>query len=440
MDQSDGLNDAFVGTVAPGERRVRLHNFVLMRWIAVAGQTATIMTVVFVFDFAMPLAWSLAVVSISAWLNVYLMAVQDQRRLLTDWEAAAQLAFDVCQLATLLAINGGLENPFSTLLAASVVIGFTALPTLQALFIAGLGVFASLLIWLFHRPLPWGPLGFDPPALYEAGHWVALVTAAGFISVFAWRSALETRRMSMALAVTQAVLAREQKLSALGGLAAAAAHELGTPLGTLYMTAKEMARFLPRGTALRDDADLLVSQAERCRELLQQLSRRGAEGDAVHARLSLRELLREVVQPLSDIGPRVTVRLDGAGAHEGGPRLRRLPELLYAIGNYVENAIDYAQSEVVVTGRWDEERMEIEVRDDGDGFAADVLNKLGEPYVSRRGHAPESGGLGLGFFIAQTFVERTGGRVSFRNAPAPGRGAVVTARWPRSRIEADAIT
>ncbi len=440
MDHRDSVNDALIGAVAAGERRVRLHNFILMRWIAVAGQTATIMAVVFVFDIAVPLAWSLAIVSISAWLNVYLMAVQDQRRLLTDWEAAAQLAFDVCQLATLLAINGGLENPFATLLAASVVIGFTALPTLQALFVAGLGVLASLMIWRFHRPLPWTALGFDPPPLYEAGHWVALLTAAGFISVFAWRSALEARRMSMALAVTQAVLAREQRLSALGGLAAAAAHELGTPLGTIYMTAKEMARFLPRGTALRDDADLLVSQSERCRELLQQLSRRGVEGDAVHARMAVRDLLREVVQPLADIGPRIDVRLEGDGAETGGPRLRRLPELLYAIGNYVENAIDYAQSEVIVTGRWDAEHLEIEVRDDGEGFAPDVLNKLGEPYVSRRGHAAEGGGLGLGFFIAQTFVERTGGRVSFRNGRYPDRGAVVTARWPLGRIEAEAIT
>jgi two-component system sensor histidine kinase RegB len=225
-------------------------------------------------------------------------------------------------------------------------------------------------------------------------------------------------------------------LSALGGLAAAAAHELGTPLATISIVAKEMVRESPEGP-LRDDAALLVSQAERCRDILQKLTQEPETGDLVHGRMGLQQFVDEIAEPHADDHVIVQALVSGKpGAPI--PDIQRLPEVLHAMISIAENAVDFAHSEVLVTARFDDKTIGIEVRDDGPGFAPDILLKLGEPYVTSRpgGENSRSGhlGMGLGFFIAKTLLERTGATVAFRNSPKGG--AIVTARWPRGRIEA----
>lgn len=441
MGEAGGEPGSASDWLSPEQRRVRMRTLVLLRWLAVAGQSTTVLYVKFGLGFDPPLAACLAVISASAWLNIYLSVAEPAQLIVPDVKASAQLSFDVLQLGALIALTGGTDNPFLLLLAAPVVIAFSSLAARYALIVAGFGLIAAAVNAAWHLPLPWREGGaFDPPVVYEAGLWTAVVTGAGFMSVFAWRVAQEARRMSDALSATQAVLAREQRLSALGGLAAAAAHELGTPLGTIQVTAKEMYRAAPEGTDLKEDAALLVTQAERCRDLLRQLTRKGVEGDAVHAQLSLRQLLEEVVEPLKGLGPDIVVEMEPPTGENwptsGSPKLRRAPEILYAISNYVENAVDYAKREIKVIGRWTSEWVEVEVRDDGDGFAPDILPKLGEPYVTRRAEAQAHGGLGLGFFIAKTFVERTSGAVEFGNRRPPHTGAVVRARWPMRAVRA----
>jgi two-component system sensor histidine kinase RegB len=237
--------------------------------------------------------------------------------------------------------------------------------------------------------------------------------------------------------VTQAVLAREQRLSALGALAAAAAHELGTPLATISIVAKEMAREAVT-PSVKDDADLLIAQAERCREILRRLTETpDAASDEVHERLSLRQLVQEVIEPHGGVKDvRVEAIVTGAPGVRA-PDIRRLPEILHAFTSFVENAVDFAASEVLVTARFDAESISIEVRDDGPGFAPEILAKLGEPYVTTRPGAEGSRtghiGMGLGFFIAKTLLERTGAVVAFQNGRP--RGAVVSARWLRAKVE-----
>jgi two-component system sensor histidine kinase RegB len=242
--------------------------------------------------------------------------------------------------------------------------------------------------------------------------------------------------MELALAATQAVLAREQRLSALGGLAAAAAHELGTPLATIQVVAKEMGRGLPPGTPFHEDVQLLLTQAERCREILRKLSRTPETGDEHHSRMSLSQLLDEVCDPHRG---EILVNCEVTCA-AGAPILevRRLPEVLHALSAFVENAVDFADSSVEVTAHYDAERLMIEVRDDGPGFSPEVIARLGEPYVTTRsqgeGSRSHHHGMGLGFFIAKTLLERTGAQVEFRNAR--GGGAIVSARWRRDGVEA----
>jgi two-component system sensor histidine kinase RegB len=243
--------------------------------------------------------------------------------------------------------------------------------------------------------------------------------------------------MALALDVTQAVLAREQRLSALGGLAAAAAHELGTPLATISIVAKEMVREAPT-PQVREDAELLMTQAERCREILRRLTDKPENAsDEVHERLSLRQLVQEVLEPFADTKDiRVEAIVTGAPGVKA-PDIRRMPEITTAFTSFLENAVDFAASEILVTARFDAETVSVEVRDDGPGFAPDILAKLGEPYVTTRPGAEGSRtghiGMGLGFFISKTLLERTGALVTFQNGRP--RGAVVAARWPRSRIE-----
>jgi two-component system sensor histidine kinase RegB len=231
-------------------------------------------------------------------------------------------------------------------------------------------------------------------------------------------------------------LAREQKLSALGTLAAAAAHELGTPLATIAIVAREMARSATSEDA-REDAELMIAQAVRCREILARLTATPeAADDPVHERLSMEQLLHEVIQP-HDGGPvRVEAVVTGGPGH--APDVRRLPEIIHAMTNFVENATDFARSEVLVTARFDSRHISIEVRDDGPGFSSDILAKLGEPYVTSRPTAEGSRsghmGMGLGFFISKTLLERTGASVDFKNEKRGG--AVVLARWPRAALEA----
>lgn len=420
--------------------RVRLRTLILLRWLAVAGQTLTVLFVHYAMEFPLPIGPCLGVIAASAWINAWLTLALPTQRFAKDWEAFAQLAYDVVQLIVLLTLTGGLVNPFSIMLVAPVVIAVAALPLVWWLALATLALAGSAAMAFWRLPLPWEGAPPSLPPTYLIAMWVALVIAIAFTAVYAWRVGREAKRMGAALAATQTVLAREQRLSALGALSAAAAHELGTPLATIQLTAKEMARFAD-DPVTKEDAELLVSQAERCRDILRRLSSTQEASDQRHDRLGLAEAIDEAAAPLKGLGAEIEARLAPPQDEAQPPVMRRRAELVYAIGNFIENAVDFAKSRVVVTAAWDARTLAFTVEDDGPGFAPDVLAKLGEPYISTRraqtGEAQGSGagGLGLGVFIAITLTERLGGSVSFENAGSRG-GAVVRLSLPREPLEA----
>ncbi|MEE9346707.1 MAG: ActS/PrrB/RegB family redox-sensitive histidine kinase [Robiginitomaculum sp.] len=406
--------------------RLRRKTLVALRWTAIAGQALAVAIIALGFKFNFPLLPVAIVIAASALLNLLINYFSPLERRASDREVFAHLGFDIVQLGALLWLTGGLENPFALLFIAPVV---TSAATLNKVVHWGLIGFTAAVAFLLMRyalPLPWHDgQSFTLPEMYKFGVWIALMTGIAFTSLYAWRAALEQRRMTDALAATEAVLSQEQKLAALGGLAAAAAHELGTPLATIVLTAKEMSRELAQGTELGDDARLMHSQALRCRDILQQLSRRGDAGDPMHDALGLRALLEEVAEPFFGLGTNITISLNGEGEP---PILRRQAELVYGLTNIVENAVDFAAGEVSLSGRWDADTLTIDVIDDGPGFDPSVRAKLGEPYVSSRTHKSGAGGLGLGFFIAKTLLERTGGELLFGNRK-DARGAMVRVRW-----------
>ncbi len=430
--------------------RVRLQTVVILRWLAVGGQLAAVIFVHFALGFDLPLGFCLTAIAALAWLNVFLTLRHRPSTRLPEWQAAVYFAIDLGQFAVLVFLTGGLQNPFALLFMAPVTISATTLSLRSTVLLLGLSIVYVTLLVFFHMPLPWyagEPMQLPP--LLVTGNWVALVLGLVFMSVYAWRVAQESRRMSDALAATQFVLARAQRLSALDGLAAAAAHELGTPLGTISLVAKELMRGGQTDAELRDDLALLAGQAERCKDILSKLSRRPDDEDAVHSRLPLHVLLDEIVEPHRDMDVLFDIRVTTDDPDAEEPDILRRPEMLYGLGNFVENAADFARHSVEVTGRYDRHRIMVTIRDDGPGFTSDVLERLGEPYVTTRPRKtganlsisdPEGAheGMGLGFFIGKTLLERTGALVDIGNRLDEKSGALVTVRWERKSIEAEA--
>ncbi|HEX8571060.1 MAG TPA: ActS/PrrB/RegB family redox-sensitive histidine kinase [Caulobacteraceae bacterium] len=417
-------------------RRVRQRTLVLLRWVAVTGQAAVVLGVHFGLGFDLPLAACLAVISASAWLNVGLSLALPMQRHLSEEETTLQLCFDLLQLSLLLGLTGGMNNPFVLVLVGPIAVGAAALPLRPALALVALGLVCATVLKDFHAPLPWTGDGLDLPGLYEVAMWAATMVGMVFAAGYAWSASRESARMELALAATQAVLAREQRLGALGALAAAAAHELGTPLATIQVVAKELTRSTAPDDPTHEDAQLLVSQAQRCREILKRLSRQPESGDDIVAHTTLSQLLDEVAEPYRSFGPEVSTAANPKDASPE-PILVRSPETVHALAAFVENAVDFAAENVLVVGHYDADTITIEVADDGPGFSPNVMAKLGEPYVTTRPNAEGSRtghvGMGLGFFIAKTLLERTGADVTFRNGR---KGALVCVCWDRQRIEA----
>jgi two-component system, sensor histidine kinase RegB len=424
------------------QRNVRLDTLVRLRWAAIFGQLAALFVVHFGLDYVVVPIWAcLAVIAVAVLLNIALRLVFPKAQWLEPDRAAWLLGFDIAQLAALLYLTGGLENPFSFLLLGPVLISATALPPRMTLLIGVFAVLCATVLVFFHYDLPWEPPNrLELPEIYMMGVWLSILLAIGYIGVYTWQVAEEARQLSDALAATELVLAREQHLSQLDGLAAAAAHELGTPLATITLVVREIERSLESKSPLADDVKLLREAAQRCRDIMAKIT----ELPTVEPfdRLPLSALLDEAVAPQRNFGVSIGVTFppNRAGEPFGAPN----PAIRYGLGNLIENAVDFAHTRVEIFAEWDAERISVTISDDGPGFAPEVLNRLGEPYVTHRRPAPRGPGegdddtvfgLGLGFFIAKTLLERSGARLSLVNQQPPLHGATIKVTWNRADFE-----
>src|SRR3954468_6942137 len=330
------LARGFAASVGAGGR-VRLRTLSNLRWMAVAGQSAALFLVYFALGYSLPILYCACAIAVSAALNIVLALRYPPTHRLTNREATFYLAFDVLQLAALLYLTGGMTNPFALMFLAPVVIAATTLNLGNVLILAGIAFASVSLIAVAHRPLPW-PAGeaLDLPQLYQAGIWTALVIGIGFTSVYAWRIASESARMSAGLAATQLALSREHRLAALGALATAAAHELGTPLGTIAVVARELERALPEQSPEIEDVRLLRQQAERCRAIIARLANPEEAMLGATARLPLGALLEDIAAPLQGDDLTIDIQVPPADAAPE-PQVWRAPELLHGFGNILEN-------------------------------------------------------------------------------------------------------
>ncbi|UKJ73588.1 ActS/PrrB/RegB family redox-sensitive histidine kinase [Azospirillum brasilense] len=411
--------------------RVTLRTLILIRWIAVIGQLATVATVQLVMGFPLPLGPVLAAIGASVLLNLVAMAQRGGRLRLADRDAALYLGYDMLQLTLLLYLTGGLANPFAILLLAPMTVAAAILSRYSVVLLTGLNLVCLTVLAMWHFPLPWPEPMPSVAPLYAFGIWLSLSVSAGFISGYVFRVAEEARRFANALSASQVALAREQRLSSLGALAAAAAHELGSPLGTIAVVAKELLHDMPPDSPYTEDVSLLQSQVMRCREILAELARKPeADGGDPFERLPLTALVEAAGAPHRLGHIQFTVeRSDGSVGEE--PIVRRSPEIIHGLGNFIQNAHQFADGRVTVAASWDARSATVVVMDDGPGYPAHLLSRIGEPYLSAR--SERSGHMGLGIFIAQTLLEKTGALVAFSNNRSGGARVVV--RWDRGVLE-----
>jgi two-component system, sensor histidine kinase RegB len=387
-------------TMAGG--RVRLRTLIVIRWVAIIGQALALLVVNFGFGYPVPLLAALATVAVSAVINFWAAIGRRSPERLGDRAAAIYLAYDLLQLGVLLYLTGGLHNPFAVLVLAPVIISATVLSRVSTMTLSVLAVVIVTVLALFHLPLPWADQSFALAPLFIFGLALALCLSVVFIAGYVFSVAEEARRMSGALAASYLALDREQRVSALGALAAAAAHRLGSPLGTIAVIAKELARDLPQDSPHRADVDLLLSESERCRTILTELSTRPEAGEPLQ-RMPLAALVETAAAPyraervrlIIDAGPDV----GSDAARHPAPQAPHSPELIHGLGNLLQNAIEFARSEVRVTVRWSDRR------------------------------------ISLGVFIAQTLLGRTGAQLSFGNGQ--DGGAEVTIVWNRAALESE---
>src|ERR1700688_19818 len=355
-------------------KNVRIDTLVRLRWLAVFGPFAAVLVVHFGLEVDFSLWPCLAVIALAALLNVALRVGFPHTQWLEPERAAYLLGFDIAELAALLYLTGGLENPFSFLLLGPVLISATALPPRMTLLIGTFAMLCATVLVFVHYDLPWD--SEDPlqlPEIYMVGVWLSILLAIGYIGVYTWQIAEEARQLSDAFAATELVLAREQHLSHLDGLAAAAAHELGTPLSTITVVIREIERALDPKSPHAVDVKLLREQAQRCREILSKITELPA-GEPFD-RMPLAALIEEAVSPHRNFGVSIGVTRPPNRAAE--PSGARNPAIRYGLGNLIENAVDFAHRRVEIFAQWTDEEVSITISDDGPGFAPEVVDRLG---------------------------------------------------------------
>jgi len=430
--------------------KVRLRTLIVLRWFAIAGQIAAIGAAQRLFALEIDLGLCAIAVGLSIIANVIFHFVYPENKRLSEREAVLMLAFDTAQLGFLLGITGGINNPFAILIMAPVTVAATALP-LRAILAIGQAaiVIVTVISWL-HLPLRTvdGTV-LEMPELFALGYWLAIVVSVVFIGIYTRRVSTEIHSMSQALLATQMALAREQKLTDLGGVVAAAAHELGTPLATITLVSSEMARELEEGTDMHEDATLIREQADRCRDILRSMGQMGK--DDLHLRQALLSaLVEEAAVPHRERGKQIIIQTGkGEAPPEEQPFVLRRPELIHGLRNLIQNAVDFAATTVWVEICWTDDVISLRIIDDGSGYPPHLLGRIGDPFIrngsSRRlqrdRKRAEYEGMGLGLFIAKTLLERTGAELSFANGtnlytglatPGERKGAIVKAVWPRT--------
>lgn len=425
---------------------IKLRTIILLRWVAIAGQISALVVAAQVLNLTIEYALCMLVVSISVVGNLVAMFIFPESKRLTEAENLLMVLFDLLQLTALLGLTGGLHNPFSILILGPVTVSASALSLRSTVFLGITAILAATLLAEFHLPLR-TEQGFiyRVPEIFLFGNWIAIVIAVVFLGIYSRRVTVEMHAMSDALQATYMALSREQKLTDIGGIVAAAAHELGTPLATIKLTSAELADELDDRPDLQEDAMLIKEQADRCRDIMRSMGRAGK--DDLHMRQApLTEVIREAAEPHLDRGK--DIHQDECDDAQTQPSILRRPEIIHGLRNLIQNGVDFAAQNVWIESEWSDDTITIRIMDDGRGYPSHLIGRIGDPFMRKRrsgsdkAQRPGYEGMGLGLFIAKTLLERSGAELSFANGNDSSKpdsvniGAIVEVVWPRSKIDA----
>lgn len=454
-DKSEQVSSGFGFLSGPSRNNwIRLRTLIFLRWVAICGQIVALTVAQRVYGLQLEIGLCYLAVGVSVIGNLIAIFVFPENARLSETQNFMMIIFDLLQLGFLLFLTGGLHNPFALLLLGPVSVSASVLSLRSFIICAGTAVIIATLLSAYHLPLR-TENGYilAIPEIFVFGNWLALIIAVVFFGAYSRRISGEMLSMANALSATQMALSREQKLTDLGGVVAAAAHELGTPLATIKLASAELMEELECQPELYEDAALIREQADRCRDILRDMGRAGK--DDLHLRKApLSALVTEAAEPHEDRGKALLYSFGAAGLNDPlQPSVFRKPEIIHGIRNLVQNAVDFAQSTVWIEAQWNDTEITMRIADDGPGYPAHLIGRLGDPFMRRgkrsaatKKQRPGYEGMGLGLFIAKTLLERTAGELTFANGreqrdghgPEKAQiGAIVEVTWPRHMIDAD---
>ncbi len=388
---------------------ILLGNLIKIRWIAIFGQFLAIFFVTFIIKIQIPFFETLSIILLSVAVNFYSYFEERKNKSISNEKAFSYLLFDILQLGFLLFLTGGIINPFSILILAPVITSASYLPALMTVILSTISILIIVLLNFYFIPLDLGPK-FFLPEIYSFGLISSLIITVIFIAIYAYLFANSSRQISNALSISKLQILNQKKITEVGSLSAAAAHELGTPLNTIFLIINDLLKEkkLIEDKNIAKDINLLKSQAERCKEILQSFSKNP---------LKLKDKFLEKVK-ISDL---IKINFDKFNSNkrlileiipsDSEPEIIYKDEIMYALGNIIQNAIFYSVSKIKVRLNYNKLNVNIKLSDDGSGFAKDIIDKLGEPYVSKNNN-----GMGLGIFITKNLIENMGGNIIFYNS------------------------
>ena len=401
--------------------------YINLRWIAIIGQFVTINSVKFIFGFEFNYILANVIVFFGAISNLVLIFFFKKTQL-SEKLSLNFLIIDILQLSFLLYLTGGTINPFSIFLIIPSIFASSSLNLKTNIMLITLTIISIIFLTFFHKELP-SPLNnyiFNRHYYYSVP--IALIVALIFLNFFAITFGIESKVRKEALDKIQEVISKEHELVSLGGQAAAAAHSLGTPLSTIKIISQDLFSQFKNNKDVLKDLELLVSQVNRCNEILKRLTLNpNIEDDFIDRNLSLYDYVKEITNSFKEISNKNFV-ID-VEQNSNPFDIRKSIEIVYGIRNFLGNANKFSKKSVFVSIKSDSEISQLTIEDDGPGFSKDILNKIGEPYIkSLRLNDNTKSGLGLGIFIGKTLLEKNYAKILFRNSETRG-GAEIKIEW-----------
>jgi two-component system sensor histidine kinase RegB len=422
----------FKERINPQGLRITLETLINIRWIAIVGQFFTVSVVEYFLKFEFSYFGTLTLIFLSALVNIYLEINKSKFLTINNFHATLSIFYDLVQLILLLFMTGGLSNPFSILIIVPTTISVTYLSRGSSQFIVTCSIIFSTVIAFYHMPLPY-PVNESLvlPKYYNIGLWLSLGIGIIFLGNYAYQLGRDNRVRSTALSRLEEELTKEKVVNSVGGMAAAAVHELATPLATISLVSKELQKQLKDNSNIKEDINLLIEQSERCSSILKDIAQRKQKDEFIE-NISPKELINEIVFSLNNISNK-EINVENLNLNQR-MKMTKKTEISYALRNFIENSIKFAKNKINIEIDQSKKRTAITISDDGDGFNKDIIANLGQPYLHSDNIKKNKKGMGLGVFISKSLLERCLAQVTFRNNKSLP-GASVKIVWNNSQLE-----